>query len=68
MKFSAIDWAVFPHQITVQWSPMYEAYVARVPALNAVARGRTPEDAVREVIEEANDLQVTIAEDTTIAD
>jgi hypothetical protein len=59
---------VFPHQITVQWSPTYEAYVARVSALNAVARGRTPEEAVREVIEEANDLQATISEDTTIAE
>ena len=59
---------MFPHQITVQWSPTYEAYVARVSALNAVARGRTPEEAVREVIEEAKDIEATLSEDKTIAD
>jgi predicted RNase H-like HicB family nuclease len=59
---------VFPHQVTVQWSPIYEIYVACVPALNAVARGRTPEEAVREVIEEAKDIESTLSEDKTIAD
>ena len=47
---------------------MHQAYVARVPAVKAVALGKTPEEAVREVIEEARDIQATISEDTTIAE
>jgi hypothetical protein len=47
-------------------APRYDACRPR-PPLNAVAGGRTPEEAVREVIEEANDFRATISEDTTIA-
>ncbi len=38
---------MFPYRVDIEWSPVDEAYVARVPALGAAAHGDTMEDTPR---------------------
>jgi len=43
--------AMFPYRIVVEWSPVDECFIARVPSVETVAaHGDTPEVAVREAI------------------
>jgi hypothetical protein len=44
---------VFPHEITIKWSEADGAYLARVEAVKASAKGDTPEAALRAVLKAA---------------
>jgi predicted RNase H-like HicB family nuclease len=53
---------MFKYQIIIEWSAEEEAYVARVPALDAVAYGETPEKALRQVVIAAHGMEAPAEE------
>jgi predicted RNase H-like HicB family nuclease len=63
MKAGDVVLAPLPHRIIVEWSEEDEAYVARVPALNAAAHGDTPEEATREAVVAAQGILESVAEE-----
>lgn len=53
----------FPYRISIEWSDDDEAYVARVPAVGAMAHGDTPAEAVEEAQTAADGILAVMAKE-----